>query len=167
MIGQIRYEQGRLNEAETLVGRLMTVIDVAVLLDSALIAYRLLIRIAIVRSDVSLAYESLDRAQALGCARRWERMTAAALVEGIRLYLAEDRMFEATACLAQLDQSTRSNSHPSRSISFEIESYRAFGAASVAATQYRTEEAIAMLSAAFAERRHGMSWRYVCEPCLR
>ena len=64
MIRQIRYEQGRLNEAETLVGRLMTVIDVAVLLDSALIAYRLLIRIAIVRSDVSLAYELLDRAQA-------------------------------------------------------------------------------------------------------
>ena len=42
------------------------------------------------------------------------------------------------ACLAQLDQLARSNSHPSRSISFEIESYRALGAASVAAAQYRT-----------------------------
>jgi LuxR family transcriptional regulator, maltose regulon positive regulatory protein len=157
MLGQIWYEQGRLNEAETLVGRLMPVIDVAVLLDSVLIAYRLLVRIAIARSDVSQAYGLLDRAQALGTARQWERMTAAALVERIGLYLAEDRMFEATACQAQLDQLARSNAHPSRSISFEIENYRALGAASVAAAQYRTEEAIAMLSAALqnAERRHG------------
>jgi LuxR family transcriptional regulator, maltose regulon positive regulatory protein len=157
MIGQIWYEQGRLNEAETLVGGLMSVIDVAVLLDSVLIAYRLLIRIALARSDVSHAYELLDRAQALGCARQWERMTAATLVERIRLYLAEDRMFEADASLAQLDQLARSNSHPSRSISLEIENYRALGAASVAAAQYRTEEAVATLSAALqnAERRHG------------
>jgi LuxR family transcriptional regulator, maltose regulon positive regulatory protein len=157
MLGQIWYEQGRLNEAETLVRRLMPVIDVAVLLDSVLIAYRLLIRIAIARSDVSRACGLLDRAQALGCARQWERMTAAALVERIRLYLAEDRMFEAAACLAQLDQLARSHSHPSRSISFEIENYRALGAASVAAAQYRTEEAVAMLRAALqnAERRHG------------
>ena len=157
MIGQIWYEQGRLNEAETLVGGLMSVIDVAVLLDSVLIAYRLLIRIALAHSDVSQAYELLDRAQALGCARQWERMTAATLVERIRLYLAEGRMSEATASLAQLDQLASSNSHPSRSISLEIENYRALGAASVAAAQYRTEEAIAMLSAALqnAERRNG------------
>ncbi|WP_408505702.1 LuxR C-terminal-related transcriptional regulator [Paraburkholderia sediminicola] len=157
MIGQIWYEQGRLNEAETLVGGLLSVIDVAVLLDSVLIAYRLLIRIALAHSDVSQAYELLDRAQALGCARQWERMTAATLVERIRLYLAEGRMSEATASLAQLDQLASSNSHPSRSISLEIENYRALGAASVAAAQYRTEEAIAMLSAALqnAERRNG------------
>jgi LuxR family transcriptional regulator, maltose regulon positive regulatory protein len=157
MIGQIWYEQGRLDEAETLVAGLMSVIDVAVLLDSVLIAYRLLIRIAAARSDVGKAYALLDRAQALGCARQWERMTAAALVERIRLYLAEGRMAEAAACVAQLDQVARSNSHPSRSISLEIENYRALGTASVAAAQHRTEEATVVLSTALqsAERRHG------------
>jgi LuxR family transcriptional regulator, maltose regulon positive regulatory protein len=157
MIGQIWYEQGRLDEAETLVAGLMSVIDVAVLLDSVLIAYRLLIRIAAARSDVGQAYALLDRAQALGCARQWERMTAAALVERIRLYLAEGRMAEAAACVAQLDQVARSNSHPSRSISLEIENYRALGTASVAAAQHRTEEATVVLSTALqsAERRHG------------
>src|SRR5258707_14967643 len=156
MIGQIWYEHGRLDEAETLVAGLMPVIDVAVLLDSVLIAYRLLIRIAAARSDVRQAYALLDRAQALSCERQWDRMTAAALVERIRLYLAEGRMVEAAACVAQLDQMASSNTHPSRSISLEIENYPAFGAASVAAAQQRTEEATAVLGAAVqnAERQH-------------
>ncbi|MFM0673596.1 LuxR C-terminal-related transcriptional regulator [Paraburkholderia sediminicola] len=157
MIGQIWYEHGRLDEAETLVAGLMPVIDVAVLLDSVLIAYRLLIRIAVARSDMRQAYALLDRAQALARARGWERMTAAALVERIRLYLVEGRTVEAAVCVTQLDQVARSHSHPSRSISLEIDDYRALGAASVAAAQHRTEEAAAALSTALqsAERRHG------------
>jgi LuxR family maltose regulon positive regulatory protein len=129
MIGQILYEQGRLDEAETLLAGLMPVIDVAVLLDSALITYRLLIRIAVARSDMRQAYALLDRAQALGCARQWERLTAAALFERIQLYLREERMVEAAVCVAQLDQVARSGSHPSRSVSLEIDNYRALGAA--------------------------------------
>ncbi|MFM0221921.1 LuxR C-terminal-related transcriptional regulator [Paraburkholderia dipogonis] len=157
MIGQIWYEHGRLDEAETLVAGLMPVIDVAVLLDSVLIAYRVLIRIAVARSDMRQAHALLDRAQALARARGWERMTAAALVERIRLYLVEGRTVEAAACVAQLDQVARSHAHPSRSISLEIEDYRALGAASVAAAQHRTEEATTALSTALqsAERRHG------------
>ena len=156
LIGQIWYEQGRLDETETLIAGLMPVIDVAVLLDSVLIAYRILIRIAVARSDVRQAYALLDRAQALGRARQWERMAAVALVERIRLNLAEGRVVEAAACVAQLDQVARSHSHPSHSISLEIENYRAIGAASVAAAQHRTEEAAVVLSAALqsAERRH-------------
>jgi LuxR family maltose regulon positive regulatory protein len=63
---------------------------------------------------------------------------------------------EAAACVAQLDQVARSNSHRSHSLSLEIENYRAIGAASVAAAQHRTEEATVMLGAALqsAERRH-------------
>jgi LuxR family maltose regulon positive regulatory protein len=157
MIGQIWYEQGRLDDAETLVADLMSIIDVAVMLDSALVAYRILIRIAVARSDASKAYALLERAQLLGCARQWERMTAAALVEYIHLYLAEGRMVEAASCVTQLDRLAHSNSHPSHSISVEIENYRALGAASVAAAQHRTEEAAVMLSAALqsAEGRHG------------
>ncbi|MGA9668324.1 MAG: LuxR C-terminal-related transcriptional regulator, partial [Terracidiphilus sp.] len=57
----------------------------------------------------------------------------------------------------QLDRLARSHSHPSHSISLEIENYRALGAASVAAAQHRTEEAAVMLSAALqnAEGRQG------------
>jgi LuxR family maltose regulon positive regulatory protein len=156
MIGQIWYEQGRLDDAESLVAGLMPVIDVAVLLDSALIAYRLLIRIAAARANLTQAYALVDRALALGCARHWERMTAVALVERTRLYLAEGRMVEAAACVAQLDQMAGSNAHPSRSVWLEIESYRALGAAYVAAARQRAEEATAVLSAALrsAEGQH-------------
>ncbi|HYS63385.1 MAG TPA: LuxR family transcriptional regulator, partial [Paraburkholderia sp.] len=59
MIGHIRYEQGRLDEAEALVIDLMPVVDVAVMLDSVLIAYRLLIRIAIARANLAEAYTLL------------------------------------------------------------------------------------------------------------
>jgi LuxR family maltose regulon positive regulatory protein len=156
MIAQIWYEQGRLDEAEKLVAELMSAIDAAVLLDSALIAYRLLIRIAAARSDMRQAYALLDRMQALACARQWDRMTAAALVERIRLYLAEKRAVEAAACVAQLDQMARSKSHPSRSISLEIQDYRALGAAFVAGAQNRAEEVTVVLSTALqsAQRRH-------------
>jgi LuxR family maltose regulon positive regulatory protein len=157
MIGQIWYEQGRLDEAEAQVAGLMSVIDVAVLLDSVLIAYRVLVRIAAARSDLTHAHALLDRAEALACARQWERLAAAALFERIRLYLAEERVIEAVACVAQLDQMVHANSHPSHSITLEIESYRALGAASVAAAQHRTEEAAAVLNAALqsAQHRHG------------
>ena len=81
MIAQIWYEQGRLDEAEALLVDLMPVIDLAVLLDSTLIAYRVLVRIAIARSDAERAYALLDQAQTLGYARRWDRMIAGVLVE--------------------------------------------------------------------------------------
>ena len=157
MIGQIWYEEGRLDDAEKLVTGLMSVIDAAVLLDSVLIAYRLLIRIASARSDMTQAHALLDRAQALARTRRWERMTAAALAERIRLYLAEQRVVEAAACVAQLHQMASSHSHPSHFVTQEIESYHALGVALVAAAQHRTEEATAVLGAALqsTERRHG------------
>lgn len=60
MIAQIWYEQGRFDEAEVLLVDLMPMIDLAVLLDSTLIAYRVLVRIATARADVEQAYASHD-----------------------------------------------------------------------------------------------------------
>ena len=75
MIAQLRYEQGRLDEAEALLVELMPVIELAVFLDSVLISYRILIRIAVARSNFAHAYALLDgnTGQALGQARRWNR----------------------------------------------------------------------------------------------
>ena len=95
MNAQIRYEQGRFNEAESLILDLMPVVDLAVMLDNVLIAYRVLVRIAIARSDTAQAHALLDRAQALGHKRGWHRLTAAALVERTRLHLREGRIAEA------------------------------------------------------------------------
>ncbi|SAL52970.1 ATP-dependent transcription regulator LuxR [Caballeronia udeis] len=157
MIAQIWYEQGRLDEAEALLVDLMPMIDLAVLLDSTLIAYRVLVRIAISRADAGQAYALLDRAQVLGYARRWDRLIAGVLVERARLYLAEDRIAEASACVVQLDQVVGSRCAAEEAVSPEIETYRAIAVAWVAMAQNRTEEALGSLTCALrsVESRHG------------
>jgi LuxR family maltose regulon positive regulatory protein len=156
MLSQIRYEQGRLDEAEALLVDLMPVIDAAVLLDSVLIAYRVLVRVAAARSNYAQAYALLDRAQTLAHARRWDRLTAAALLERTRLYLSEGRITEASASVTQLDQLAASVSSRTQSVSPEIETYRAVGAARLAMAQNRAADAVESLNTALRglERRH-------------
>lgn len=156
MIAQIRYEQGRLDEAEALLLDLMPVVDLAVMLDSVLIAYRLLIRIAVARSNSAQAYELLDRAQTLGHRRGWRRLIAAALVERTRLHISEGRMAEASACVSQLDRLAAQDTQSSPPVSAEIDNYRALATACVAMAQDRTDAAVDYLSAArrSAESRH-------------
>src|SRR5258708_3526168 len=157
MIAQIWYEQGRLDEAEALLVDLMPVIDLAVLLDSTLIAYRVLVRIAIARSDAERAYALLDQAQTLGYARRWDRLIAGVLVERGRIYLAEGRVTEASACVVQLDQLAGAHCPAEHAVSPEIETYRAIAVAWVAMAENRTEEALGALTSALqsVESRHG------------
>jgi LuxR family maltose regulon positive regulatory protein len=156
LIAQIRYEQGCLDEAEALLIDLMPVVDLAVMLDSVLIAYRLLIRIAVTRSNAAQAYALLDRAQVLGHRRGWHRLMAAALVERTRLYVREGRMAEASACVSQLEGLAARDPRSSPPVFEEIDIYRALAAARVAIAHKRTQEAVEHLSAArrSAERRH-------------
>ncbi|MGF6960186.1 LuxR C-terminal-related transcriptional regulator [Paraburkholderia youngii] len=157
MIAQLRYEQGRLDEAEALVSDLMPVIDAAVLLDSALMAYRLLIRTAGARSDTAQAYALIDRAQALAYARKWDRLSAAALVERTRLNLAEGRIVEAAASVAQLDRLADSASAAATSAAAEIATYRGLARAYLAMAQGRAQDAADTLTATLQtiECRHG------------
>ncbi|MCP3725218.1 LuxR C-terminal-related transcriptional regulator [Paraburkholderia sp. CNPSo 3272] len=148
MISQIRYEQGRLDEAEALLVDLMPVIDAAAFLDCVLIAYRVLVRIAVDRSNPGQAYALLDRAYALGHARGWDRLKAAALVERTRLYLAEGRITEASVCASQLHQLAASVGERTQLVSPEIETYRAIAAARLSIAQKRTEDAVGLLNTA-------------------
>ncbi|RZF26321.1 tetratricopeptide repeat protein [Paraburkholderia sp. UYCP14C] len=157
MLAQIRYEQGRLDEAEALLLDLMPIVDAAVLLDSVLIAYRVLIRIAMARSNPAHAYALLDHALDLAQRRGWQRLVAAGLVERTRLLIAEGRMTEAAACVRQLDAVAAHDPHSSTPVSAEIDEYRALAAGCVAIARGRTREAVDHLSAArrSAESRHG------------
>ncbi|ABB11507.1 LuxR C-terminal-related transcriptional regulator [Burkholderia lata] len=145
MLGQIRYEQGRLDEARALVIDLMPVIDVAVLLDSLLTAYKLLIRIAIARAEFPHAYALLDRAQALAHARGWPRLTAAVLVERTRLHIAEGRLTEAAACVMQFDRLAGGDRGAQVDTSLEIDTYRALVTACVATARNDLQGAVAAL----------------------
>ncbi|WP_322042121.1 LuxR C-terminal-related transcriptional regulator [Paraburkholderia sp. J67] len=158
MIAQIRYEQGRLDEAEALLAELMPVIDSAVLLDSVLIAYRILVRIAVSRRDYAAAHAQIDQAQRLGQARGWTRLLAAALVERTRLYLAEDRLAEAAACVADLGPLASPDELSSHAVSPEIENYRDMAMACLALKRHQVSEAIEPLHAALlrCEQRQGI-----------
>ncbi|SAK97045.1 ATP-dependent transcription regulator LuxR [Caballeronia temeraria] len=156
MIAQLRYEQGRLDEAEALLLDLMPVVDLAAMLDSVLVAYRVLIRIAVARSNAAHAYALLDRAQLLGHKRGWRRLVAGTLIERTRLHLREGRMTEASACVAQLDALAARGADSAPPVSAEIDNFRAAAAASVAMNQDRTGQAVELLNAArqSAESRH-------------
>ncbi|WP_179404420.1 LuxR C-terminal-related transcriptional regulator [Burkholderia guangdongensis] len=156
MIAQIRYEQGRLDDAEAMLVELMPVIDAAVLLDSALIAYRLLIRIASARANTVQAYALLDQGQALGHARRWDRLIAAGLAERTRLYLIDRRTAEAAGCVAQLQQLASPGAAASRAVSPEVETSYALAAAYLALAEMRTQDAADIATAALhaADARH-------------
>ncbi|WP_109479508.1 LuxR C-terminal-related transcriptional regulator [Paraburkholderia sp. C35] len=156
MIAQIWYEQGRLDEAEALLAELMPVIDLAVLLDSTFFAYRVQVRIAIARANFEHAYALLDHAQRLGYMRRWDRMIAGVHVERTRLYLRENRITEASASVAQLEQLADSRVAASKPASPEIDTFRAIAVASLAMAQNRTGEAVESITAALhsVESRH-------------
>lgn len=148
MVAQIRYEQGRFDDAEAILIDMMPVIDLAVILDSALIAYRVLIRIAVARGNAAHAYALLEHAQALAHRRGWPRMIAGALVERTRLHIREGRLTEASACASQLDDLAARDTQFSPPVSAEIENYRALAKACVAMARDRNDEAIEWLSAA-------------------
>lgn len=157
LVAQLFYEQGRLEEAEALLLEHMPVIDVAAFLDSVLVAYRIRVRIAMARANVVQAHTLLDEAQALGQARRWNRLIAAALSERTRIFLAEDRLVEAAACVTQLGRLACAGDDGTRTVSPEIENYRDLGAACVALKRHLTREAVAALEASLARlaRGHG------------
>jgi LuxR family maltose regulon positive regulatory protein len=154
MIAQLLYEQGRLDEAEALLVELMPIIDLAVLLDSVLICYRILIRIAVARANFSHAYALLDAGQALGQARRWDRLIAAALAERTRLSLTEDRFAEAGACVTQLRQLATPKGESFGPVSPEIENYRDLAAACLAIRRHQPQEAVEILRGALARLEH-------------
>ena len=156
MIGHIRYEQNDIDGAEAIVIDHMPVIERAVLLDSVLFAYRMLVRIAFLRHHLPHAYALLDRAQAIGHSRKWSRLVAGALVERTRLYLAEARIVEAAGCVSQLDTLARASADAESEVSYETQTYRALGTAYLALARNQTAPAIAVLREALSdvERRN-------------
>ncbi|MBV8271001.1 MAG: LuxR family transcriptional regulator, partial [Cupriavidus sp.] len=117
------------------------------LLDSVLLAYTLLTRIAAARGNIEQAHAWLDQAEGLAPERGWQRLIAATLFERVRLQLAEDRVTEAAACVSQLARIAAAADRTEASVSEEIDRYRSLGEASLAMARQRAHDAIAPLTA--------------------
>jgi LuxR family transcriptional regulator, maltose regulon positive regulatory protein len=147
LIARIRYEQGRLDEAEAmLIDRVPLINAGAMLLDCVLSAYFVMARIAVHRTHWERAHTLLERAENQGNTRGWGRLSAAVLLERTRLCLNEGRMDEAAECLNRLERLVAEYSAPTNCAWSDIHRYAALARAYVASAEQRFDDAISILS---------------------
>ncbi len=104
MLARIRYEQGRLNEAEAMIVDLKPLIDATGTLEAVLGAYQVLIGVAEHRGDAGRVAVLAEQLENLGQMRNWGRAVAQSLVVRARRYAIEGRIAETRACLSRLQQ---------------------------------------------------------------
>jgi LuxR family maltose regulon positive regulatory protein len=76
LLAQIRYEQGRMDEAEGMLFDRLPILSATAMLDCVLSAYVVLVRLAACRMNHSRAYALLEQAENLGLTRHWGRLVA-------------------------------------------------------------------------------------------
>ena len=103
LLARIRYEQGRVDEAEAMVIDRRPTIDATGMLECVLSAYLVLVDVNGPRWN-ERASVLLEQLENLGHVRKWDRAVAAALIMRARLYLAEGRILEARACLNRIER---------------------------------------------------------------
>ena len=147
LLGRIRYEQGRFDEAEAIIVDHSAMIDATGMLDAVLSAYFVLIEVAARRRDLERAHALLEQLETLGHARKWGRIVAAALATRLRLHLAEGRITEAGACLNRLERLAADYPAPTRCAWSEIHDQALLARSLMETAQNRLAAAIATLRA--------------------
>ena len=145
LIGELRYEQGRIDEAEAAIIDRIPLINAAGMLECALRAYVVLARVSVARMNIDRAHALLEQAESLGYARRWGRLTAAVLVERLRLCLAEGRVTEGSAYMGRLERLSADYPAPARCAWTDIHYYTALARAQLASAENRLQDTIVVL----------------------
>jgi LuxR family maltose regulon positive regulatory protein len=147
LIARIRYEQGRMDEAEAMLIDRMPLINAGTLLDCVLSAYFVMARIAVHKMNPERAYTLLEWAESQGNTRGWGRLSAAAVLERARLCLNEGRIDEAAECLNRLERLAAEYPAATNCAWSDIHRYAALARAYVASAEQRFDDAISILSA--------------------
>jgi ATP/maltotriose-dependent transcriptional regulator MalT len=121
---QVLYEEGCLDQADTLLRDRLPMINAAAPIESALRAYLVLTRIAKQRKQCDFAASLLREAEALGDRRGWPRLVAACLAERASLLLRSGQVREARLVLENLDRYAESHRSGSGHSTAEIAGYR-------------------------------------------
>jgi LuxR family maltose regulon positive regulatory protein len=146
LIARIRYEQGRLDEAEAMLVDRVSLINDGAMLDCVLSAYFVMARIAVHKLNPERAHTLLERVENQGNTRGWGRLSAAALLERARLCLNEGRIEEGAECLNRLERMAAEYPAPTNCAWSDIHRYAALARAYVASAEQRFDEAISILS---------------------
>ncbi len=104
LMAQLHYQQGRHEEAGDLLAPLMPLIDNTAMHEAMVQAYQVLANTAYRQRRHAQAFELLERAEALGYNRGWDRLVGAMLLERIRLLIFEGRLDEARATAIRLQR---------------------------------------------------------------
>jgi LuxR family maltose regulon positive regulatory protein len=146
LLARIRYEQGRLDEAEALVIDRIPLIIGAGMLECALSTTFVLVRVSEWRGNFERARAILEQSESHGHERGWGRLVAFVLAERLRLDLAEGRSAEAGVCVERLERLAAE--HPATSLCAwsEIRSYATLGGALLAASEHRLKDSIDLLT---------------------
>src|ERR1700688_1893638 len=145
LISRIRYEQGRLGEAEAMLVDRMPLINAGTMLDCVLSAYFVMARIAAHRMNMARAHTLLESAENQGNTRGWGRLSAAAVLERVRLHLSEGRLDQATECLHRLEQLAAEYPAPTNCAWSDIHRYAALARAYLASGEERFDDAMSIL----------------------
>ncbi|SDR43866.1 LuxR family transcriptional regulator, maltose regulon positive regulatory protein [Rhizobiales bacterium GAS113] len=145
LFARIRYDQGRLDEAEAMLIDRLPLVSAGAMLDCVLSAYFVLARIAVHRMNLERANTLLEWAENQGNTRGWGRLSAAAVLERTRLCLSEGRIDKASGCLERLERLARDYPAPTNCAWSDIQRYAAFARAYIASAEERFDEAIAIL----------------------
>jgi LuxR family transcriptional regulator, maltose regulon positive regulatory protein len=145
LIARIRYEQGRLDEAESMLIDRVSLIDAGAMLDCVQSAYFVMARIAAHRTNLERANTLLELAENRGKTRGWARLSAAAILERARLCLSEGRIEEAAELVDRLERLAAAHPAPTNCAWSDIHRYTALGRAYVASAEQRFDDAIPIL----------------------
>jgi LuxR family transcriptional regulator, maltose regulon positive regulatory protein len=145
LIARIKYEQGQFDEAEAWVIDRASLISSGTILDCVWSMYFVIARVAAARMNFDRARTILERAENLGVARDWGRLSAGAIAEKARLYLNDGRLDEAAACVDRLEHLARKYPAPRPCAWSEIEWCHKLARAHLLGQQARPDEAISIL----------------------
>ena len=145
LIARIKYEQGRLDEAEAWVIDRLSLISSGTMLDCVWSAYFVIARVAAARMNVERARTLLERAENQAVARGWGRLSAGVIAEQARLHLNDGRLDEAAACVDRLERLARKYPAPKPCAWSEIGWHHKLARAHLLERQTRFEQAISIL----------------------
>jgi LuxR family transcriptional regulator, maltose regulon positive regulatory protein len=141
LIAQRRYQQGRLEDAESLVIDRLPIINAAGMLECVACAYFTLVKIALCRKNPQRAFALLGQTEDLGRTRNWGRLLAMTEFWRFQIYLTGGQVSDARACLDRLER--LADRYPARHLCAwsAIHFITAFARASLAVADDRPQEA--------------------------
>jgi len=104
LMAQLHYQQGRSDAALALLTPLLALIDATAMHEAVIQAYQVLAHATYRQGHPAQAFELLERAEALGYNRGWDRLVGAMLHERVRLLIREGRLDEASATSIRLQR---------------------------------------------------------------